>query len=79
MSDTSALLYKVELLEGIVRSQDHTLSLDNELIDLKTRLVELAEEESRLYRRENAVLKLLLAVSLVLIITLCSLAVISTI
>jgi len=73
MNDTSALLYKVELLEDIVRSQDHTLSLDNELLDLKTRLIELAEEESRLYRRENAVLKLLLAVSFVLIITLCSL------
>lgn len=79
MSDTSALLYKVELLEGIVRSQDVTLQLDNDLLELKTRLVELAEEESRLYRRENAVLKLLLAVSFVLIITLCSLAVISTI
>lgn len=73
MSDTTALLYKVELLEGIVRSQDHTLQLDNELLELKTRLVELAEEETKLYRRENSVLKLLLAVSFVLIITLSSL------
>jgi hypothetical protein len=73
MNDTSTLLYKVELLEDIVRSQETTLALDNDLLDLKTRLIELAEEESRLYRRENAVLKLLLSVSFVLIITLCSL------
>jgi len=69
MSDATTLLYKVELLESIVRSQDVTLSLDNELLSLKNRIIELNEEEIRLFQKENTILKLLLVVSFIFVIT----------
>ena len=71
--EQDSIVYIMEVLEDLVIKQQKTLDMSNQLIDMKTRLLELCEEECKIYRRENAVLKLFLGASFVLIISLCCL------
>ena len=45
--------YKVEQLEDLVMNQQRALKMANELLDMKSRLVELCEEETEIYKAEN--------------------------
>jgi hypothetical protein len=45
--------YKVEKLEDLVINQQKALEMANELLDMKTRLIELCEEETEFYKTEN--------------------------
>lgn len=45
--------YKVEKLEDLVINQQKALKLADELLDMKSRLIELCEEETQIYKREN--------------------------
>ena len=65
MIEEEALMYRLQLLENLVESQDKTLKLDNQLISMKSRLLELSEERIRLYERENLTLKIICTVALV--------------
>ena len=48
-----AIVYKVQLLEEQSERQQRLLGIANEIIELKTRLVELCEREIEIHRREN--------------------------
>ena len=47
------IVYKVQLLEELSERQQRLLGIANEIIELKTRLVELCEREIELHRKEN--------------------------
>jgi hypothetical protein len=71
------IIYKVQLLEGLIEKQQGLLETANRIIDMKTRLVELCEEETAIYRRENQRLKIMFIASLITIITVSSVLVLS--
>jgi hypothetical protein len=58
--------YKVEKLEDLVINQQKALEMANELLDMKTRLIELCEEETEFYKTENKRLTRSLIISAVL-------------
>lgn len=47
-----AFYYKVEQLEELVMNQQRALKMANNLLDLKSKLVELSEEEVEIYKKE---------------------------
>jgi len=65
------LIYKVELLEGLIERQQGLIETSNRIIDMKTRLVELCEEETAIYRRENATLKVMCVGAFITVIAMC--------
>lgn len=67
MTQEQNIVYKIQVLEELVESQAKTLNLDNQIISMKNRLIELAEEESRLQKKEIMTLRVLLAISFVLL------------
>ena len=64
------IIYKVQLLEGLIEKQQGLIETSNRIIDMKTRLVELCEEETEIYRRENATLKMMCGAAFLTIISL---------
>lgn len=48
-----ALLHKLEMLEELAINQDKALKTADQLLNLKTKLVELCEEEVEIYKKEN--------------------------
>jgi hypothetical protein len=67
MTQEQNIVYKIQVLEELVESQARTLNLDNQIISMKNRLIELAEEESRLQKREIMTLRVFLIISFVLL------------
>jgi hypothetical protein len=57
------IVYKVELLEELIERQQRLLTIANEIIDGKNRLIELCELEIELHRRENKRLRTSLIIS----------------
>ena len=47
------ILYKVQLLEELIERQQKLLTIANEIIDGKNRIIELCELEIELHRKEN--------------------------
>jgi hypothetical protein len=47
------IVYKVQLLEDLVVRQEKLLTTAREIIDGKSRLIELCELETDIYKREN--------------------------
>jgi hypothetical protein len=47
------IVYKVQLLEELIERQQKLLTIANEIIDGKNRIIELCELEIELHRREN--------------------------
>lgn len=47
------IVYKVQLLEELSERQQRLLGIANEIIEMKTRLIELCELEIELHRKEN--------------------------
>jgi hypothetical protein len=47
------IIYKVQLLEELIERQQRLLTLANEIIDGKNRIIELCELEIELHRKEN--------------------------
>jgi len=47
-----SIVYKIQLLEELVERQQKTLMMANNLLDIKSRLVELCEEETEVYKKE---------------------------
>ena len=47
-----SIVYKIQLLEELVERQQKTLMMANNLLDIKSRLVELCEEEVEIYKKE---------------------------
>lgn len=48
-----ALLQKLEMLEELAINQDKALKTADQLLNLKTKLVELCEEEVEIYKKQN--------------------------
>lgn len=48
-----ALLEKLEMLEELAINQDKALKTADQLLNLKTKLVELCEEEVEIYKKQN--------------------------
>ena len=67
MTQEQNIVYKIQVLEELVESQAKTLNLDNQIISMKNRLIELAEEESRLQKKEIMTLRVFLIISFVLL------------
>jgi hypothetical protein len=57
-----ALLHKLEMLEELAINQDKALKTADQLLNLKTKLVELCEEEVEIYKKQN---KKLTAISII--------------
>lgn len=47
------LLEKLEMLEELAINQDKALKTADQLLNLKTKLVELCEEEVEIYKKQN--------------------------
>jgi hypothetical protein len=47
------IVYKVQLLEELIERQSRLLVTANDIIDMKTRLIKLCEQEVDIYRAEN--------------------------
>lgn len=47
------LLHKLEMLEELAINQDKALKTADQLLNLKTKLVELCEEEVEIYKKQN--------------------------
>lgn len=77
MKKQDPIVYKIEVLEGLIQRQQGLLETSNRIIDMKTRLVELCEEEAAIYRRENQRLKIMFIASLITIITVSSVLILS--
>jgi|694.fasta_scaffold154074_6 hypothetical protein len=54
MTPEENIIYKIQLLEELVESQERLLTSANTIINMKTRLVELCEQEIELYKRKNS-------------------------
>lgn len=59
-----ALLHKLEMLEELAINQDKALKTADQLLNLKTKLVELCEEEVEIYKKQN---KKLTAISIIVL------------
>ena len=57
------IVYKVELLEELIERQQKLLTVANQIIDGKNRIIELCELEIELHRRENKRLRTSLIIS----------------
>jgi hypothetical protein len=57
-----ALLEKLEMLEELAINQDKALKTADQLLNLKTKLVELCEEEVEIYKKQS---KKLAAISII--------------
>ena len=57
-----ALLEKLEMLEELAINQDKALKTADQLLNLKTKLVELSEEEVEIYKKQS---KRLTAISII--------------
>ena len=57
-----ALLQKLEMLEELAINQDKALKTADQLLNLKTKLVELCEEEVEIYKKQS---KKLTAISII--------------
>jgi hypothetical protein len=66
------ILYKVHLLEELIENQSRVIDTASLIIDGKNKMVNLCEEEIRIYKRENATLKLMCIVSFIVIVALSS-------
>ena len=58
--------YKVEQLENLVIDQQKALKMADELLDMKSTLIELCEEETEFYKTKNKRLTRSLMISAVL-------------
>ena len=63
MSKTPTFNETMDKLTELVESQQRALTMANNLLDMKSRLVELCEEETELYRKENKRLRRSLTIS----------------
>lgn len=48
-----AIVHQVQLLEDLVQRQQRLIGTATEIIDMKSRLIELCEEETEIYRADN--------------------------
>ena len=69
--EQDSIVYRMEVLEDLVIKQQQALDMSNQLIDMKTRLLELCEEETAIYRRENATLKVMCVAAFITVISIC--------
>lgn len=58
--------YKVEQLENLIIDQQKALKMADELLDMKSALIELCEEETEFYKTKNKRLTRSLMISAVL-------------
>jgi hypothetical protein len=58
--------YKVEQLENLIIDQQKALKMADELLDMKSTLIELCEEETEFYKTKNKRLTRSLMISAVL-------------
>jgi hypothetical protein len=71
MSEEENIIYKVELLESLIAKQTALINTSDQIIQMKNRMIELADQEVSLYRRENASLKIMCGIGFVLIVVMC--------
>jgi hypothetical protein len=53
LNEEEPIVYKVQLLEELIERQQRLLTVANEIIDGKNRIIELCELEIELHRKEN--------------------------
>jgi len=71
MHTEEQLIQQVELLEGIINSQRRILDVNNELIALKNRMIELCEHETSIYKKEAKMLGIACIIAFIIILGLC--------
>lgn len=71
MTEEENIIYKVEVLENLIAKQTALINTSDQIIQMKNRMIELADQEVSLYRRENASLKIMCFIAFVVIIGMC--------
>jgi hypothetical protein len=71
MHTEEQLIQQVELLEGIINSQRKILDVNNELISIKNRMIELCEYETSIYKKEAKMLGIACVIAFIIILGLC--------
>jgi hypothetical protein len=70
MTQQDKIIERVDILEQLVESQSKTLEIDNQIISMKNRMLELSQQETMIYKREVHILRILCALGFVIILTL---------
>ena len=71
------IVYKVQLLEELIERQQTLLTVANEIIDGKNRIIELCELETELHRRENVRLQRAFFICCIVLVFSATLSIIS--
>ena len=71
MKTEEDLINEVNVLESIIDSQRKIMNVNNELIAIKNRMIELSEQETSIYKREAKMLGITCLISFLIILGLC--------
>ena len=70
MTQQDKIIERIDILEQLVESQSKTLEIDNHIISMKNRMLELSEQETMLYKKEVKTLRILCVLGFCIIIIL---------
>lgn len=70
MTQQDKIIERVDILEQLVESQSKTLEIDNQIISMKNRMLELYEQEAMLYKNEVRTLRVLCVLGFLIIVIL---------
>jgi len=71
MKTEEDLIKEVNVLESIIDSQRKIMNVNNEIIIMKNRMIELSEQETSIYKRNAKMLGIACVVGFCIIIGLC--------
>jgi hypothetical protein len=71
MKTEEDLINEVNVLESIIDSQRKIMNVNNEIIAIKNRMIELSEQETSIYKRNAAMLGIACVIGFFIIIGLC--------
>lgn len=71
MKTEEDLINEVNVLESIIDSQRKIMNVNNEIIAIKNRMIELSEQETSIYKRNARMLGIACVIGFFIIIGLC--------
>ena len=70
MTQQDKIIERIDILEQLVESQSKTLEIDNHIISMKNRMLELSQQETMLYKNEVRTLRVLCVLGFLIIVIL---------
>jgi hypothetical protein len=71
MKTEEDLIKQLDILESIIDSQRKIMNVNNEIIIMKNRMIELSEEETSIYKRNARMLGIACVIGFCIIMGLC--------